>query len=422
MRIGIVTTWFERGAAYVSRQYRDVLEKSHDVFIFARGGESYAKGNPDWDNPNVTWATRLPPSSPPTKFVLKEFEQWLRSKQLDVVVFNEQWWWSPVILCQRLGVITVAYVDYYTEETVPFFALYDLLLCNTRKHLSAFDWHPGAAYVPWGTDLQLFRPRELEEQRIPAVTFFHSGGISPHRKGCDLVIRAFLSLKGQCKLIIHSQKSLTATFPHLSNDISALLAEGRLELYEKTVSAPGLFCLGDIYVYPTRLEGIGLTIMEAAACGLPAIVTDCGPMNEFITHGENGRLVDVERLIARSDGYYWPQAIVSISSLADQMQWYVDNAASLPQLKIQARLYAEKHFDWSKNTDQICDMLNGKHERRMIDDDAPLIQSIKKFDATQERAHLVSILEQFKWRLESRHPRLYQLASQTKSLLKRPAN
>ena len=39
MNIGIVTTWFERGGAYVSRQYRDLLKNDFNVFIYARGGE-----------------------------------------------------------------------------------------------------------------------------------------------------------------------------------------------------------------------------------------------------------------------------------------------------------------------------------------------------------------------------------------------
>ena len=40
MNIGIVTTWFERGAAYVSKQYKDSLEEcGHKVFIYSRGGE-----------------------------------------------------------------------------------------------------------------------------------------------------------------------------------------------------------------------------------------------------------------------------------------------------------------------------------------------------------------------------------------------
>ena len=47
MNIGIVTTWLERGASYVSRQYYEVLSKFHNVYIYARGGEKYEMNNPD---------------------------------------------------------------------------------------------------------------------------------------------------------------------------------------------------------------------------------------------------------------------------------------------------------------------------------------------------------------------------------------
>ena len=44
MNIGIVTTWFESGAGYVSRQYKKILESpGNKVYIFARGG-FYATG------------------------------------------------------------------------------------------------------------------------------------------------------------------------------------------------------------------------------------------------------------------------------------------------------------------------------------------------------------------------------------------
>ena len=58
MKIGIVTTWFERGAAYVSRQFKQILEKEHDVYIYARGGEEYAIGDPNWDGDFVWWGRR----------------------------------------------------------------------------------------------------------------------------------------------------------------------------------------------------------------------------------------------------------------------------------------------------------------------------------------------------------------------------
>ena len=56
MKIALVTTWFERGAAYVSRQYRDLLRGDHEVLVYARGGESAARGDPRWDGDDVTWA------------------------------------------------------------------------------------------------------------------------------------------------------------------------------------------------------------------------------------------------------------------------------------------------------------------------------------------------------------------------------
>lgn len=60
MNIGIVTTWFERGAAYVSRQYMEALSSDPEnrVFVYARGGEAYAKKNSQWDKENVTWGDR----------------------------------------------------------------------------------------------------------------------------------------------------------------------------------------------------------------------------------------------------------------------------------------------------------------------------------------------------------------------------
>ncbi len=42
INIGIVTTWFERGASYVSQIYMKAFQKEgHKVIIYARGGESH---------------------------------------------------------------------------------------------------------------------------------------------------------------------------------------------------------------------------------------------------------------------------------------------------------------------------------------------------------------------------------------------
>ncbi len=347
MRIGIVTTWFERGAAYVSRLYKKVLEKDHDVFVYARGGERYAVGDPGWDGPEVTWATRtgFPVA---TALNLREFESWIVTKRLEVVFFNEQHWWPPVILCNRLGIITGAYIDYYTEPLIPLFGCYDFLICNTRRHYSVFTWHPCAIYIPWGTDINVYRPSRPGLAQSGHLTFFHSAGMNPLRKGTDQLLRAFADIDGPARLVVHTQRSIEETLPTSVPLVARLTAQGRLRIVHATVPEPGLYHLGDVYVYPARLDGIGLTVPEALASGLPSVVPDNAPMNEFLNTSA-GQLIRVERLYCRADGYYWPQCLVSEEHLSQLMQWYIDNMERFPEFRMAARDAAVAELDWYKN-------------------------------------------------------------------------
>lgn len=349
MNIGIVTTWFERGAAYVSRQFAEILEQENNVFIYARGGESYAKGDPKWDCSNVTWGKRINSPFVATVIHKKDFLKWIRKHQIELIIFNEQHWFQPLLWCKKLGIKTIAYIDYYTERTIPLFDIYDALICNTHRHKQAFSTHPNAYYVPWGTDIELFKPAHGGLVSKDYVTFFHSAGVSGHRKGTDLFIRALSLMKCKdFKAVIHTQKPLLVQFPELSNIIADLEREGRLEVITKTVTAPGLYHLGDVYVYPSRLEGIGLTIAESISCGLACIVPNNGPMNEFV-EDSFGSKVPIERYYARADGYYWPKCECFVEELAKTMDEYACNIERVLDCKIQARAYAKNHLSHTKN-------------------------------------------------------------------------
>jgi glycosyltransferase involved in cell wall biosynthesis len=359
MNIGIVTTWFERGAAYVSRQYCQALERNHQVFIYARG-EKFAVSDSEWDKKNVTWGKRstLPVSG---AMNLADFKKWLKDKSIDVVFFNEQRWWKPVLLCKELGIKTGAYIDYYTEETVPFFGVYDFLICNTKRHFSVFEWHPQVYYVPWGTDIDLYKPESLSLVTEGHVTFFHSCGFAPERKGTDLVIRAFSKLNSEAKLLIHSQVDIRCEFLAIKTLIDNLELKGRLKIITDTVSAPGLYSKGDVYVYPSRLDGIGLTTAEALASGLPIIVSNNGPMNEFVT-SESGMTVQIEKLYSKWNGYYWPKCDVDVNDLARVMQYYVEQSNDIEKLKIKARKFAVNNLDWKSNSSCISSIFcHSKH-------------------------------------------------------------
>lgn len=347
MNVGFVSTWLERGASYVTKAYIEALKKGNRIYVYARGGEKYERNNPNWDKPYVTWGLKLYR----TKINKKNFKKWVEKNKIDIIFFNEQRDIEILIFIKthfpniKLG----AYIDYYKEDSVDDFKLYDFLICNTKRHYSVFKDHPQCYFVPWGTDIDLFKPKYINNS---IITFFHSAGMSK-RKGTKLLIDAFIEgkLYKVSKLIIHTQINSVKLFGYDADH----LREYNIEVIEKTVSSPGLYHLGDVYVYPTTLDGLGLTIYEALSCGLPVITTDNAPMNEVINL-EIGRLVEVEKLYCRNDGYYWPLALCEKESLIEQMNYYIENKSKIKQFKKDSRLYAVNYLNWRSRFSLINDI------------------------------------------------------------------
>lgn len=352
LNIGIVSTWFERGAAHVSRAYMNALQPRHNVFVYARGGEHYARHDATWDSSRVAWA---PPAGfwnfIPHHVQWASLRDWITKRGIDLLIFNEQQSWDIILRCLGLDVTLVTYVDYYTPRSVQCFWLYDVLLCNTRRHYGVFAGHPGARYIPWGTDCTVFTG-SCERVAVDELVFFHSSGLSPYRKGTDILVRAFEHVRGPARLVIHTQEKLQDRATK-----SAIARDRRITVIEGAVGAPGLYHKGDVYVYPSRLEGIGLTIAEALASGLPVITTDAAPMNEFVEDGVNGRLVEVAEIRRRNDDYFWPETVCAEGALVEAMEYYVERRESIATCKKAARQDALLRLNWERNAAGLSDEL-----------------------------------------------------------------
>lgn len=349
MNIGIVTTWFERGAAYVSRNYMSLLEQAgHNIYIFARGGEGASSTNaPEWNKENVTRYSKFINTTIPTRI----FFRWIKDHKIDAILFNEQKEYKIVALTKKEfpSIKLGAYVDYYTEESRKWFNFFDFVICNTHRHMEAMESHPQKFYVTWGVDTNLYKPQVKDTNNL---VFFHSVGMSV-RKGTDVLIDAFI--QGNCyknaSLIIHTQIPIEKVSRYKKED----LTKYNITVIEKTVPAPGLYYMGDVYVYPTRLDGLGLTMYEALSCGLPVITSDFPPMNEAVNN-DVGRLVKIDDYYCREDAYYYPMVKCSKDELMAAMKWYIENPSELKEQKLRARAYAIKYYNLMNRSEEVSNI------------------------------------------------------------------
>ncbi|MDU5111696.1 MAG: glycosyltransferase, partial [Clostridium sp.] len=360
MNIGFVSTWFERGAAYVTKSYLDLLEKKHNVFVFARAGEEYAINDSNWDKDYVTWGSRMWG----TDIYWRELRKWIVKNSIDIIFFNEQAEIEPILkLKLNFPNIKVgSYIDYYTPKSISDFNNYDFLICNTLRHYSVFKNHKQCYYVPWGTNIDLYK---YNVKKSKELCFFHSCGMS-NRKGTDLLIETFIEfgLYKESKLIIHTQKPINEIISLKYKDFERY----NIEIINKTVSPPGLYYLGDVYVYPTYLEGLGLTQFEALSSGLPVIVPNNQPMNEII-NDNIGKLVEIDLYKTRQDAYYWPLCVVKKEDLAKKMYYYIENRSKLIKEKETCRKYAVERLNWSDRESQILDIFENSKVFQIKDTD-----------------------------------------------------
>lgn len=145
-----------------------------------------------------------------------------------------------------------------------------------------------------GIDAHRFTSQGLS--REPFILFV--GGMES-RKGLEFAIEALeiLAKKRDVRLVAIARPGFKgvesrAWFDHL---IDRCGLSGRVEIRE-LISDEALLRLyqtASVFLLPTRMEGWGLSVMEAMAAGCPVISSPVGGVTELVVGGENGLLVSV---------------------------------------------------------------------------------------------------------------------------------
>jgi glycosyltransferase involved in cell wall biosynthesis len=213
---------------------------------------------------------------------VRSLEQWLTG--LDTVFAIQQGYvrnlWS---VAKGLGIKTVLMpnAEFFKPADLEMESV-DLFIAPTlacAQMLEDTGFGNRTAYVPHVIDVERFRFRHRDR----ADVFIHcrgdggpytgalppeAGGDYVERKGTDIVLEAARRCP-EVEFLIRYQSPLDADWP------------GNVRLLGPVAEPHEQYDLGDVAIQPSRWEGVGLQILEAMSCGIPAIVSDAPPMNEY---------------------------------------------------------------------------------------------------------------------------------------------
>jgi glycosyltransferase involved in cell wall biosynthesis len=136
--------------------------------------------------------------------------------------------------------------------------------------------------IPFGTDLDVFRPSASERMAGPTI-FLFVGSISA-RKGVPVLLEAWLaSGLGNAELWLVGPGDIPEGVTK-ADSVRLLGRKSRLEVAE-------LMRQADAFIFPSFFEGLAQVQIEALASGLPVIGTIESGCEEIVTDGVNGFVV-----------------------------------------------------------------------------------------------------------------------------------
>ena len=239
--------------------------------------------------------------------------------------------------------------------------------------------------IPHGVEQNLFFPIS-EEERLMArqrlgfqeddFVFLNLGGMMAN-KGVDLVLSAFavvLKKYPNAKLLLKDMRQL---YRYSTDHLFALVNRKHPGLLNEEVKSAirvvsvnlplnmmrAVYGAADVYVSPYRAEGFNLPVLEATACGLPTIVTQGGPTDDFCRESSS-RFVESRLTREPIDGQDAPGEYLepSLDSLIASMEAEIYGGAKTSQQRRKTSNSVAAENKWSVIADQYAKLLGALPE------------------------------------------------------------
>ncbi len=193
---------------------------------------------------------------------------------------------------------------------------------------------------PWGVDLKRFNPKG-GDGGWRARLGWQKNFVLLHLRAWEplydplTVAKAFAIAAQQAptlRLLIPGAGSLSRQISRVFEQYKIL---DRVHMPGQLAQAelPEIYRAADLYVSASQSDGSSVSLMEALASGLPALVSDIPGNREWVQPGEEGRLFPIRDQIA----------------LTEKILQATTQPSQLKPMGKQARLTAQARADWTQN-------------------------------------------------------------------------
>lgn len=198
--------------------------------------------------------------------------------------------------------------------------------------------------IPNGVDTSRFKIKDSrfknKDNRFTIITTSRL----VHKNGIDILIRAVAQLKTynlKLKTLIVGDGLDRAKLENLAKELGL---EGSIEFTGHTDpdKIPAYLAQADIFVRPSRSEGLGSSFIEAMAAGLPIIGTPVGGIPDFLRDGETG-------IFAQPDD---PE------DLAEKIKLLLEKKGLREKLSKQGRELALRDYSWDSIAERMSSIFN----------------------------------------------------------------
>lgn len=191
----------------------------------------------------------------------------------------------------------------------------------TRKSLLDVGVEPTKiSVIPYGSPIDYFHPKPKKDKIFRALFV---GRVGP-RKGVHYLLKAWqeLQLPDAELLLVGNNEFPAKWLPQDSDTFRYVPSVPHAALNE-------YYSAANILVFPSLVEGFGLVLLEAMACGIPVITTPNTAGPDILTDGVEGFIVPIRDVEALKDKIEWcychPQELAEMGRAArrkaEQLTW-----------------------------------------------------------------------------------------------------